>query len=52
MTNQGFEPEVFKNAFPSWDAFPRAGIDDEEISEEDEDENDIIGNSSELNTSY
>ena len=39
MTNQGFEPEVFKNAFPSWDAFPRAGIDDEEISEEDEDEN-------------
>ena len=36
MTNQGFEPEVFKNAFPSWDAFPRTGIDDGEISEEDE----------------
>ena len=38
MTNQGFEPEVFKSAFPSWDAFPRTGIDDDEIGEEDEDE--------------
>ena len=35
---QGFEPEVFKNAFPIWEPFPRPGIDDSDaINEEDED---------------
>ena len=38
MTMQGFEPEVFKNAFPIWEPFPRPGIDDSDaINEEDED---------------
>ena len=36
ITNQGFEPEVFKRAFPSWEPFPRPGLDDDaDISEED-----------------
>lgn len=39
ITYQGFEPTVFKNAFPVWEAFPREGIDNDigEISEEDSD---------------
>ena len=41
FTFQGFEPEVFKAAFPSWVAFPRSGIDDHVGISEDsnEDEN-------------
>ena len=38
ITYEGFEPEIFKQAFPSWTPFKRPGLDDNEnISEEDED---------------
>jgi len=36
FVRQGFEPDVFKNAFSSWEPFAREGLDDEEISEEEE----------------
>ena len=35
FVRQGFEPEVFKQAFPAWEPFPRVGLDDDQISEEE-----------------
>mmetsp|Transcript_25480 Transcript_25480/g.34037 ORF Transcript_25480/g.34037 Transcript_25480/m.34037 type:complete len:266 (+) Transcript_25480:3381-4178(+) len=36
FVRQGFEPEIFKNIFPKWEPFSRTGLDEFEISEEDE----------------
>ena len=47
LTFQGFEPDVFKTAFPVWLAFPRVGIDvNAEISEEVDEES--LGSDEEL----
>ena len=55
FTLQGFEPEIFKQAFPSWRNFKRAGVDDDDdhISEEssnESDDEDSEGNAKENKT--